>query len=99
MDTSMEGTAAPHRSGPNDSAVCSRASNDDYVGFFFSGINLFFTSTSATSTTPATTTPTVPHVPTTGAGNGSDFVAHHGTCRVPLCRYLIKMKSVCNATV
>ena len=39
-----------------------------------------------------------PKAPTTGAGTGSNFVAKHGTCRVPLYRYP-ENKTVCNATV
>ena len=97
IETSMEATAALHQSGPNDSAACSRAwSGDDVV---FSGFSLLTLPVMIlTGTTSATAPPAVSQAATTGAGSSSNFVADHGTCRVPLYRYL-ENKPACSSAM
>ena len=74
MDTSMEATASPRQSGPNESVTCSCASSEDHV-FCIRDQPACISGTGTTVTTIAAPPPTVPKAPTTGAGTGSNFMA------------------------
>ena len=57
MNTGMEATAAPHQSGPSESAACSSASSDDHV-VCFRDQPACVTGTGTTDVTSATPSPT-----------------------------------------
>ena len=72
---------------------------DGHVGFFSASARFTIPVLAGiTGTASVPGTPTVPEGPTTGAGTLSNFVANHGTCRVPLY-WNLENKPVCNATV